>query len=56
MAYVYKHIRKDINEIFYIGIGNDKNYNRAYQKKCRNVIGNILLIKLNILLILLKII
>lgn len=23
MAIVYKHIRKDTNEVFYIGIGND---------------------------------
>jgi hypothetical protein len=37
MAYVYKHIRNDTNEIFYIGIGDDKNYDRAYQKKSRNL-------------------
>ena len=36
MAYVYKHIRKDNNEIFYIGISDDKTYNRAYCKKYRN--------------------
>ena len=36
MAYVYEHIRLDKNEIFYIGIGNDDNYKRAYQKKSRN--------------------
>lgn len=36
MAYVYEHIRLDTNEIFYIGIGNDLNYQRAYQKKSRN--------------------
>jgi hypothetical protein len=24
MAYIYKHIRKDTNEVFYIGIGEDK--------------------------------
>jgi hypothetical protein len=29
--YVYRHIRLDKNEPFYIGIGNKKNYNRAYQ-------------------------
>jgi hypothetical protein len=34
MAIVYKHIRKDTNEIFYIGIGN--NLRRAYTKKSRN--------------------
>ncbi len=33
MAYVYKHIRLDTNEIFYIGIGNNNDYGRAYQKK-----------------------
>ena len=33
MAYVYRHIRLDKNEPFYIGIGkNDFNYNRAYAK------------------------
>ena len=37
MAYVYKHIRKDNNEIFYIGIGNDDSYERAYQTKSRNI-------------------
>lgn len=36
MAYVYKHIRKDTNEVFYIGIGSDKNYNRANSKSGRN--------------------
>jgi len=36
MAYVYEHIRLDTNEIFYIGIGDDLNYNRAYQRKSRN--------------------
>ena len=29
--YVYRHIRLDKNEPFYIGIGNKKNYARAYQ-------------------------
>lgn len=36
MAYVYRHIRHDKNEPFYIGIGSDNNYNRAYQNKKRN--------------------
>lgn len=31
--YVYRHIRLDKNEPFYIGIGNKKNYERAYQTK-----------------------
>lgn len=35
MAYVYRHIRLDKNEPFYIGIGSDKNYNRAYNKVSR---------------------
>lgn len=34
MAYVYKHIRKDTNEVFYIGIGKHKK--RAYTKSGRN--------------------
>lgn len=34
MAYVYKHIRKDTNEVFYIGIG--KAEKRIYSKCDRN--------------------
>jgi hypothetical protein len=34
MAIVYQHIRKDTNEVFYVGIG--KNENRAYDKTGRN--------------------
>jgi len=34
VAIVYKHIRKDTNEIFYVGIGT--NLRRAYTKKSRN--------------------
>jgi len=30
MAYVYRHIRLDKNEPFYIGIGNQPNHKRAY--------------------------
>lgn len=33
MAIIYKHIRKDTNEVFYIGIGND--ISRAYDVKNR---------------------
>lgn len=33
MAYVYRHIRLDKNEPFYIGIGSDVSYKRAYQLK-----------------------
>jgi hypothetical protein len=36
MAYVYRHIRLDKNEPFYIGLGTDSNYSRAYQTKSRN--------------------
>jgi len=36
MAYVYKHLRKDNNDVFYIGIGLSKNFKRAYSKCNRN--------------------
>ena len=36
MAYLYRHIRLDKNEPFYIGIGITENYSRAYSKKSRN--------------------
>ena len=36
MAYVYRHIRLDKNEPFYIGIGSDENYNRAKTSTRRN--------------------
>jgi hypothetical protein len=36
MAYVYRHIRKDKNEPFYIGIGSDLKYKRANEKSRRN--------------------
>jgi len=36
MAYVYSHTRVDTGEIFYIGIGSDKRYSRAFCKKGRN--------------------
>lgn len=36
MAYVYRHIRLDKNVPFYIGLGTDSNYCRAYQTKSRN--------------------
>jgi len=29
MAYVYRHIRLDKNEVFYVGIGSDSTYHRA---------------------------
>jgi hypothetical protein len=33
VAFVYRHIRLDTNEPFYIGIGSKNNFNRAYDKK-----------------------
>ena len=38
MAYVYRHIRKDKNKVFYIGIGSDENHIRANNFKGRNEI------------------
>lgn len=40
MAYVYRHIRLDKNQPFYIGIGSDDTFKRAYQKCRRNAIWN----------------
>jgi hypothetical protein len=37
MAYLYRHIRLDTNEIFYIGIGSNINYKRAHSFKDRNM-------------------
>lgn len=36
MAYLYRHIRLDKNEPFYIGIGNDESYRRSTIKANRN--------------------
>jgi len=36
MAYVYRHIRKDTNQPFYIGIGSDKYFSRAKELTRRN--------------------
>lgn len=36
MAYVYRHIRHDKNEPFYIGIGIDQKYHRAGERTRRN--------------------
>jgi len=36
MYYIYRHIRLDTNEPFYIGIGKNVNYKRAYSKNRRN--------------------
>ena len=42
MAYLYRHIRQDKNQPFYIGIGSDNNYARAndIKPKRRNSIWN----------------
>lgn len=42
MAYLYRHIRKDKNEPFYIGIGSDDKYLRAhdFKQNRRNTIWN----------------
>lgn len=34
-CYVYRHIRLDKNEPFYVGVGSDKKYRRAYYKGTR---------------------
>ena len=36
MAYLYRHIRLDKSEPFYIGIGSDSDYKRANAKRGRN--------------------
>lgn len=36
MAYLYRHIRLDKNEPFYVGIGSDSKYKRAYETINRN--------------------
>lgn len=38
MPYLYRHIRLDKNEVFYVGIGSDNEYEykRAYNRKDRN--------------------
>lgn len=47
MAYLYRHVRLDTNEVFYVGIGSDKNYNRAYRKTTRNQFWNKISAKTN---------
>jgi hypothetical protein len=36
MPYLYKHIRKDTNEVFYVGVGSDEKYSRAHTTHKRN--------------------
>jgi hypothetical protein len=38
MAYIYRHIRLDKNEPFYIGISSHRSHNRAYSRHGRNPI------------------
>jgi hypothetical protein len=40
MAYIYKHIIKDTNKVFYIGLSgkDDSEYSRAYSSRGRNII------------------
>jgi uncharacterized ubiquitin-like protein YukD len=42
MAYIYRHIRLDKNQPFYIGIGKDDEgqFKRAYSKNSRNIYWN----------------
>jgi len=47
MAYVYRHIRNDKNEPFYIGIGSDLTYKRANEKTRRNNIWKSIINKTN---------
>jgi hypothetical protein len=36
MAYLYRHIREDKNEVFYVGIGSDNGFYRSKETKRRN--------------------
>lgn len=45
MAYVYRHIRLDKNEPFYIGIGSDMTYKRANEKTRRSQLWNKIIAK-----------
>lgn len=45
MSYVYRHIRLDKNEPFYIGIGSDEKYKRAYTNNSRNKIWKSITLK-----------
>lgn len=42
MAYVYRHIRLDKNEPFYIGIGSDEQYERSRERYNRNGLWKII--------------
>jgi hypothetical protein len=45
MAYVYRHIRLDKNEPFYIGIGSDENHSRSRERYNRNGLWKIIATK-----------
>jgi hypothetical protein len=45
MPYVYRHIRLDKNEPFYIGIGSDMTYKRAKEKSRRSQLWNKIIAK-----------
>jgi hypothetical protein len=47
MAYLYRHIRLDKNEPFYIGIGSDETYKRANWKFRNNKLWNSVINKTN---------
>lgn len=47
MAYVYRHIRLDKNEPFYIGIGSDSRYKRANERTRRNQMWKRIVAKTN---------
>lgn len=38
--YIYQHIRLDTNEVFYIGMGKGKNYQRSRDKNKRSLFWN----------------
>lgn len=40
MAYLYRHIRLDKNQPFYIGIGSDSSFKRAFEKTRRSQLWN----------------
>lgn len=40
MAYVYEHIRKDNGVVFYVGIGSDNSFKRAFITVGRNYLWN----------------
>lgn len=45
MPYLYRHIRKDTNEPFYIGIGSSPNYKRAFSKRERTKLWKFIVAK-----------